>query len=450
MIEIDNPHALELDVPRLNEYFGLWAMLEDPFRAAVTQAETVDLHVHVNGEQAAAARAAAADTAYEVTAGGVAVIPIAGTLMKRVDSFTGGTSTVRARQKIRAAANDDEVVGILLHIESPGGTVAGTSLLADEIYAAKAKKPVIAFIEDLGASAAYWIATAADRIVANRTAVVGSIGTYGVIYDQSARATLAGIKVHVIRAGAMKGAGTPGTEITAEQLADWQRTVDDHNRFFVGAVVGGRKMDWPQAEELADGRVWVGDEARKVGLIDMIGTLESTLAEFPEKQLRRSKAMSQEIDTGTPGADAIAAAQIMDRKREKAEPAAATFEELQEHLVGADAEFVVGQLKARATLDEARAAWMAEQSARIAAAEKRADDAAAAGDAGGVDPVGTRGEEAAAGGDAGETFWAAVAEKRKAGASKARAVAAVAREHPELREAMIEEHNLEHNKRRRR
>jgi signal peptide peptidase SppA len=439
MIDIVNPYALDLDAPRVGEYFGLWAILEAPFRAAVANVEGIDLAAHLESEAARRARDAASDTAYEVTADGVAIVPLSGSRMKRVDSYNRGTSTVRARQKIRAAVEDDEVVGILLLVESPGGTVAGTADLGDEVARATGKKPVIGYIEDLGASAAYWVPSQATRVYANRTATIGSIGTYAVIYDQSARATLAGIKVHVIRAGAMKGAGTPGTEITAEQLADWQRVVDAHNAHFIDAVAAGRNLPRADVEALADGRVWVGAAAVEAGLVDGIRTLDETLSEFPSK--KRSKRKMSETIKGETVAEL-----------RTTEPSAATFDELEAALVGASAEFVVGQLKKRATLDEARAAWMAEQSARIEAAEKRADEAEAKADAGGVDPVGTgnlKGEGAAAGGDAAEQFWGAVRERQAAGMPRARAVSAVARERPEIREQMVDEHNRIHRAKRR-
>jgi protease-4 len=129
----------------------------------------------------------------------VAVISLTGKLMKQQASMGGGTSTVQARRDIRAAASDPDIGAILLRIDSPGGTAAGTKELADEITAAKTKKPVWAYVEDMAASAAYWAASQASRIIANETALVGSIGTYGVVQDTSGMAAMEGVKVHVIR-----------------------------------------------------------------------------------------------------------------------------------------------------------------------------------------------------------------------------------------------------------
>ena len=131
---------------------------------------------------------------YEITETGVAVIAISGILEKR--------QTHHVRSLLRNATEDERVVGILLVIDSPGGTVAGTADLAASIRSAAKVKPVHAFVEDLAASAAYWAASQAGKVFANtNTAMVGSIGTYAVLIDSSEMANKAGIKVHVIRAG---------------------------------------------------------------------------------------------------------------------------------------------------------------------------------------------------------------------------------------------------------
>jgi len=122
---------------------------------------------------------------YERIAEGIAVIPLAGPLMK-IDSKFGSTNTVRVRRALRAALADPDVRGILLHIDdSPGGTMAGTADLAAAVAAANLEKPVWAQIDDMGASAAYWVAAQARRIVANATAELGSIGVVAVLEDSS-------------------------------------------------------------------------------------------------------------------------------------------------------------------------------------------------------------------------------------------------------------------------
>lgn len=234
---------------------------------------------------------------------GIAVISVAGPMTKHQTSmsyFFGGTSTVMARRAIRAAVADPDVKGILLHVDSPGGQVSGTSDLADDIAAANRRKPVNCYIEDLGASAAYWLASQCDKVYANSTGLVGSIGVYTVAYDSSQRYKDAGVKVHVIRAGQHKGALEPGTEFTPEQMAEVQRRVDAFHSAFVDAVAKGRKMDRAKALALADGRIHIAKEALSLGLIDGIKTLDAAIHQMSTGISPGSTALGGEPTTGDP------------------------------------------------------------------------------------------------------------------------------------------------------
>lgn len=205
---------------------------------------------------------------------GVAVIPISGPMMKREGKYAAG-STIRVRRAIRRANDAEDVRSILLHIESPGGHANGTFELASEIDAAD--KPVEAFIEDLGASAAYWAASRTDRISANAPALIGSIGTYSVVYDLSGAAAMQGVKVHLISSGDLKGAGVEGTEITPEYLAYRQRLVDDLNGRFLNAVAEGRNVSLETVEQWATGEVFPSEQALDMGLIDEISTIDAVI-----------------------------------------------------------------------------------------------------------------------------------------------------------------------------
>jgi signal peptide peptidase SppA len=251
-------------------------MRPEEFLAGHSLLMEFNLHVHMAGPDPAKA-AELAETRSQLTVqDGVAVIALHGVLMKHYSSMQESTSTVQARRLVRLAAATPEVGAILLHIDSPGGTVAGTPQLVRDVAAAAKVKPVIAHVENLAASAAYWVASAASKIVAEPESLVGSIGTYGVIHDVSAAATLKGIKVHVVRAGQFKGSGVPGTEVTAEQLTEHQKTVDALNNFFVRGVAAGRGMTLARVGELADGRVHISGEAQKLGLIDGQQSLDAT------------------------------------------------------------------------------------------------------------------------------------------------------------------------------
>lgn len=213
---------------------------------------------------------------YRVTPEGVAVVRILGTMMK-ADSKFGGTSTIRTRRALREARADGSVKAIVLAIDSGGGSAAGTDALADEVAATKATKPVVAFIEDLGASAAYWVASQASSIVANRIALVGSIGTLLVIDDASGAYEKAGIRVVVITsdgAEAFKGAGAEGTPITDEQIEEFRRIANGVQAKFNADIGAGRGMAPDRVKALATGQIWMADEAQRLGLVDAVGTFD--------------------------------------------------------------------------------------------------------------------------------------------------------------------------------
>src|SRR5690606_9547065 len=126
--------------------------------------------------------------------------------------------------------------------------------VADDVFQANQTKPVVTLGEDLVASAAYYVGSQAGKFFATRSSLIGSIGVYAVLHDLSAMAAMDGVKVHVIKSAAFKGGGVPGTEITPEQLAEWQVVVDAFHRDFVQAVARGRRLSEPQARQLADGR----------------------------------------------------------------------------------------------------------------------------------------------------------------------------------------------------
>lgn len=428
------------DVPHLDEYFGVWSILEEPFRAAVARVRGIDLRAHIDGQQSQPqpkAYDAAGD--YQIEEG-VAIIRLTGPMMKYVSSLSGGTSTVVARRRIRNAVGNGSVRAILLQIDSPGGTVSGTHDLADDVAAAARQKPTFAYVEDLGASAAYWVASQATKVYANPTAMIGSIGTYAVIEDYSEQAEMLGIKVHVIRAGAFKGAGEPGTEITAEQLAEWQRIVDELNGFFVRGVAAGRSLDMEKVNDLADGRVHIGAAAKKLKLIDGVQSLDETLGQLARtsKPRTRSNAMAEANQQTTPEAGSFELLKTM--------PQPASFEDLKILCPGADNDFICEQLAKKVTADQGRTAWAEEQNKRLEAKQKEVDEAKAraeaAKDAGGVEPVRT-GSAQAGGGETDPVaeFAQRVREEMKTGLSKADATRAVVQADPELHAAYIEAHN---------
>jgi len=434
----------------LDQYFGLWAVEEIRFQQMLDQISRMDLKAHVqlhSGDP----RIIAANVQREnlENAVSIAVVDIQGTLTKRGSSFSRAGAMVRIRQEIRNAARDPEIHGIVLRIDSPGGTVAGTADLAREVAAAAAKKPVFAFAEDLTASAAYWIASQAEKIYANdATAEIGSIGIYAGLYDVSAMAAMEGVKAVLIKSGKFKGIGFPGTEITEEQKAYWQEIVDKTQKEFSAVVAAGRKLPLAQVNQLADGRVFKAADAVDLGLIDGIQSFDQTLLDLAQRVRsnsfsKRKKTMSEELHQVTPPALPPSATGL-------ASATPAGYKELKAALPGADAEFIASQLETDATIPQAQTAWMAEQGRRLAAARAEASEvkAAAAIRKPGVDTLGNGPSlKADAGASDPIVAWnEALQAKIRLGLSKPRAVSAVVHENPELHQAYLAAYNEAHKR----
>ena len=278
-----------------------------------------------------------------ITSDGVAVIDIQGQMSKFGSSLSDSIATLEIREQICRAAQNDRVSAILLRIDSPGGEMAGTKDLADDVALAAAKKRLWAYIEDSAVGMAYWVASQAEKVFCNPTALVGSIGTFDVLRDSSKAAENKGIKVHVIRAGKFKGAGTPGTIVTDEHLAQRQGLIDSLNKHFLTGVARGRKMPLSQVRQLADGRAHVGAAAHRLGLVDGIKTFDQVLQEISSKTKSNG---STKIMSNQP----------------------ATMKELKAACPGADSGFLVAQIEVGATAAQARMAWMIEQNKRLQAA----------------------------------------------------------------------------------
>jgi signal peptide peptidase SppA len=254
-------------------YFSsVWEMVQRLGVDAVAARMRADRKAEVDGE----AGATQSRLPYQMV-GDVAAIQVSGPISKESNSF-GGASTVEARLAIESALRDPAVKGILLHIDSPGGSVAGVGDLADDIHAANQVKPLVAYIEDTGASAAYWLASQAGKVYASRHAEVGSIGVYSAIHDSSKAAEDAGVKAYLVTSGGIKGAGYPGTKVPEQAIASLQKQVDGVNDLFLEAIMRGRGLTAEQAKAINTGETWGAKEAQRLGLIDGVAPLRRVLA----------------------------------------------------------------------------------------------------------------------------------------------------------------------------
>ena len=257
------------------ELSGLWCVADD----LVDLRRFVDWAAKARAAEPEQAKPRAAARTAGPTGRAIAEVPIRGMMLKSTNWY--GASTQQVKRDVRAAAAEPEVGGILLSIDSPGGIVAGTDDLAAEIRAANKKKPVWTFAEDLMASAAYWAGSQAERVVANSaSALVGSIGTYQVIYDVSAALEQMGVKAHVFKTGPLKAIGVEGAPVTEDQVQHLQSIIDGLQQIFEGSVAKARGLSAKAMSQVNHGGTFLATEALQKGLIDAIDSKERTLAEF--------------------------------------------------------------------------------------------------------------------------------------------------------------------------
>lgn len=256
----------------------------------------------LTAEQIADRIGAAAERPNPARAGAVAVIPVYGTIVQRVDLFTemsGGTSTERLSATFAQAVADPSVGSILLRIDSSGGGVYGVPEMADQIFKARGKKPIVAVADSMAASAAYWIASAADEIVVTPGGEVGSIGVFAAHEDISRHLDAEGVGVTLISAGKYKVDGNPFEPLGEEARAAMQSRVNDYYSLFVRAVAKGRGVSVDDVRGgFGEGRVVGAQQAVKLGMADSVDTYDATVARLARGGARPSgqRADSEDID----------------------------------------------------------------------------------------------------------------------------------------------------------
>lgn len=214
---------------------------------------------------------------------GVAVISVEGTIITgEPPSSLGGSSNAYSGEIVRfiqQAEVNPAVKAIVIRVDSPGGGVVAS----DEIYEAlvKTTKPIVVSMGSVAASGGYYISCGADEVFANRNTLTGSIGVISVIPNVEGLLDKLGIEVHVMESGPHKEGGTfqPFTE---EEKEIWQGIIGETYDNFVQVVVDGRALPEGQVRELADGRIYTGQQALELGLVDALGNLPDAIARAGE------------------------------------------------------------------------------------------------------------------------------------------------------------------------
>jgi len=219
------------------------------------------------------------DTAVFAIINDTAIIPIQGIIAKRMNLLTqisGGVSAQLVGRDIKEALANNTIKSILLDIDSPGGTIDGTQELADIIFAGRGQKPIVAYSDGMIASAAYWIGSAADRIyISGDTVTVGSIGVVASHVDYSRYEEKIGIKTTEIYAGKYKRIASQYQPLSEEGRQTIQDQVDFLYTVFVNEVAKQRSVSAGKVlENMADGKIFIGNQAISAGLVDDMATLD--------------------------------------------------------------------------------------------------------------------------------------------------------------------------------
>lgn len=221
---------------------------------------------------------------YSLTSGGVAVIPIRGTLLKKSDwmsAASGLTSYASITSAFTAAIDDDAVKGILFDVDSPGGTTHGCFELADLIYSSRKLKPIYAACNDLMASAAYALGSSAEKIFQTRTGASGSIGVFMLHCDQEGADKQMGVQYTYIFAGDKKVDGNPHEALSRSAKKDCQAEVDRQYQMFVDCVSRNRSAS-PAKIQSTEAGIFSADSAIPL-LADSVGTFDDALSALTKR-----------------------------------------------------------------------------------------------------------------------------------------------------------------------
>jgi protease-4 len=212
---------------------------------------------------------------------------------RRGPAFSENPSIVdEFREELKKAESDPRIGALIIRINSPGGTVTASDILHHEIlrYKKKTGKPVVACLMDVAASGGYYVAMAADEVIAHPTTITGSIGVIAVKFNVQELFNKIGVGQETIKSGEMKDILSPFRPSTAEEKKILQEAIDQLYGRFVDVVAAGRKgLDRPAVARLADGRFYTAQQALDHKLVDRIGYLDETI-ERVKSQLKVSEA----------------------------------------------------------------------------------------------------------------------------------------------------------------
>ncbi|MEK6973577.1 MAG: signal peptide peptidase SppA [archaeon] len=212
----------------------------------------------------------------------VALVKLEGEIITEGSSYFGTKSAFDVVSEIEQADEDSSIAAILLEINSPGGSVVGSKQIADALKSAK--KPVVSWISDTGASGAYLAAASTDYIVADSASLTGSIGVISILPNYSGLMEKIGLKFEVLKKGDYKDIGNPFREMTDAEKKLFYDSLEEIFSEFKDSVKEYRKgkLDLKEFNKIADGRFITGKQALDLGLIDSLGTRKEAINKAAE------------------------------------------------------------------------------------------------------------------------------------------------------------------------
>lgn len=182
-----------------------------------------------------------------------------------------------ALKSLKSFRKDPNIKAILVRIDSPGGGIAPSQELYRELKRLAQEKPVVSSLGSVAASGGYYVAVGTQRIISNPGTITGSIGV--ISYFPNLRELFEKIGFHtvIVKSGPFKDMGNPGREMTQQEKDLIQATIDEAHRQFIADVAQGRRLPEEKVREIADGRIFMGETALKLGLVDELGNMEDAV-----------------------------------------------------------------------------------------------------------------------------------------------------------------------------
>src|SRR3990167_4134762 len=309
--EHEGAKAMNFKYPRILEAITTtpWAILPETLQM-ICGIFTAAASGHGLTAEEIQARIGAAQRPSARRSGAVAVLPLHGPIAQRMNMMTavsGGTSTEMFGKQFRAVMAEPGIGSVIIEVDSPGGTISGVDELATEIFKARGSKPIIAQVNSMMASAAFWIGAACDEIVITPGGRMGSVGVIMPHLDVSKRDEKEGVKMTLITAGKFKAEANMFEPLSDEARAALQHDVDEMYGMFLASLARSRGVSAATVRNgFGEGRMVGAKQAVELGMADRIGTMQDTLKRLgvgaPDAQMA---ALSLEPDVGdAPAAEA--------------------------------------------------------------------------------------------------------------------------------------------------